>query len=195
MKRFTNLLAALALIVSMQGCSGDPATEPELPANPNSPSQASVQLRLKGDIAAIKPASRVGASGFEASDKVGVYISSTGSLSTSGNMLNNEPFTYSSGNLTAPEGKDVYWGSPETKLSVWAYYPYAASVSNNAAYPFAVQADQSEPKDFYDSDFITAQATNLAPQSDAVNLTFNHSLSKIAVTLEAGSGITAEDLA
>ena len=195
MKRIFNLLAALALVVSMQGCGSGPATEPEIPETPDSPTQASVQLRLKGDIAAIKPASRVGASGFEADDKVGVYVSATGSLSTSSNMLDNEAFTYSSGNITAPEGKEVYWGTPETRLSVWAYYPYTESVSNNAAYPFAVAVDQSEPEGFYNSDFILAKANNLEPQSDAVNLTFNHSLSKIFITLEAGTGITDEELA
>lgn len=193
MKRIFNLLAALALVVSMQGCGSGPATEPELPENPDSPTQASVQLRLKGDIAAIKPSTRVDADGFEANDKVGVYVSATGSLSTSRNMINNEAFTYSSGNLTAPEGKEVYWGTPDVRLNVWAYYPYAESVSNNAAYPFAVATDQSLAADFYDSDFITAQATDLAPQAEAVNLTFNHSLSKIAVTLTKGTGITDEE--
>lgn len=195
MKRIFNLLAALALIVSMQGCGSGPATEPEIPENPDTPTPSAVQLRLKGDIATIKPSTRVDADGFEANDKVGVYVSATGSLAESGNMLDNEAFTYSSGNLTAPAGKEVYWGTPDVRLSVWAYYPYAESVSNNAAYPFAVAVDQSEAEDFYNSDFITAQKTNLAPQAEAVNLTFNHSLSKIAITLEAGSGITAEELA
>ncbi len=192
MKRIFNLLAALALVVSMQGCGSGPATEPE---NPDSPTQSAVQLRLKGDIAAIKPSTHIDADGFEANDKVGVYVSATGSLAESGNMLDNEAFTYSSGNLTAPEGKEVYWGTPDVRLSVWAYYPYAESVSNNAAYPFAVAEDQSEPEGFYNSDFILAKATNLEPQTEAVNLTFNHSLSKISITLEAGTGITDEELA
>lgn len=192
MKRFYRILAALALIVSMQGCDNGPSVEPEIPETPNA---EAVQLRLTGNIAAITPATRVNGSGFETNDKVGVYVSATGSLTSSGNMLNNEAFTYSSGNITAPEGKEGYWGSSETKLSVWAYYPYTESISNNAAYPFEVNADQSEAVDFYNSDFITAQAANLAPQAEAVNLTFNHSLSKISVTLEAGEGITAEELA
>ena len=195
MKRFYHLLAALALVVSMQGCESGPSVEPEIPNNPDNPTQSAVQLRLTGNIAAITPATRVNGSGFETNDKVGVYVSATGSLTSSGNMLNNEAFTYSSGNITAPEGKEVYWGSPDAKLSVWAYYPYVESVENNAAYPFEVNADQSTAGNYYNSDFITAQAANLAPQTEAVNLTFNHSLSKISVTLEAGEGITAEELA
>ena len=146
MKRFSVILSVLALVVLMQGCGNGPSVEPELPDSPNNPTQSAVQLRLKGNISAIAPSTRVNADGFEADDKVGVYVSATGSLTESGNMLDNEAFTYAGGNLTAPEGKEVYWGTPETKLSVWAYYPYAESISNNATYPFAVAADQSDRK-------------------------------------------------
>ena len=195
MKRFAYLLSALALIVSMQGCGSGPSVEPEIPDTPDTPTQSAVQLRLKGNISAITPSTRVNESGFETDDKVGVYVSATGALASSGNMLNNEPFTYSSGNLTAPEGKEVYWGTPDVRLSVWAYYPYATNVENLAEYPFAVAADQSTAEKFYNSDFITAQATDLAPRAEAVNLTFNHSLSKIAIILKNGTGITSEELA
>ena len=34
MKRFFNLLSALALVVLMQGCGGAPSVEPEIPDNP-----------------------------------------------------------------------------------------------------------------------------------------------------------------
>ena len=195
MKHLSTFLAALLFVITMQGCGNGPVPEPELPDNPDNPTQSAVQMRLKGNISAITPATRVNADGFEANDKVGVYVSATGSLAKSANMLNNEAFTYAGGNITAPEGKEVYWGTPNVRLSVWAYYPYVESISNNAAYPFAVATDQSKAADFYDSDFITAQATDLAPQAEAVNLTFNHSLSKIAVTLTKGTGITDEEWA
>lgn len=179
---------ASALVVSMMGCSESPtSTEPEDPAT-------AVQLRLKGNIAAITPSSRVNESGFEANDKIGVYVSSTGTLSSSNNMLDNEGFTYSGGNIEAPEGKEVYWGTPDVRLSVWAYYPYVESITDNAAYPFSVKTDQSSAENFYNSDFITASATNLPPQSEPIELTFNHSLSKIEITLAAGTGITADEL-
>lgn len=195
MKRFFSLLSVLALVVSMQGCGSAPSVEPEIPDTPNNPTQSAVQLRLKGNIASLAPSTRVNADGFEADDKVGVYVSATGTLASSGNMLDNTAFTYAGGNLTAPEGKEIYWGSPDVRLSVWAYYPYATNIANLAEYPFAVEADQSTATNFYNSDFITAKATNLAPQAEAVNLIFNHSLSKINITLKAGDGITADELA
>ncbi|MBQ6580672.1 MAG: fimbrillin family protein [Alistipes sp.] len=192
MKRFFQSLVALAFVVSMQGCGSSPSVEPEIP---DTPTQSAVQLHLTGNIAAITPSTRVNADGFVANDKVGVYVAATNTLASSGNMLNNEAFTYSSGNLTAPAGKEVYWGTEETRLNVWAYYPYIESVENNAAYPFVVHANQVRESNFYNSDFITARATNLAPQTTPVNLTFNHSLSRINVTLTAGEGITNDELA
>lgn len=192
MKRFLQSLAALTLVMSMQGCSNSSSIEPEIPDTPN---QSVAQLRLTGNINAITPSTRVNADGFVANDKVGVYIAASNILTSSSNMLNNEAFTYSSGNLTAPEGKEVYWGSKDTRLSVWAYYPYVEEMPNHEAYPFAVHANQTGEKNFYNSDFITAKAMDLAPQTTPVNLTFNHSLSRINIILIAGEGITNDELA
>ena len=183
--RKCSFLVSLAVLMMTVGCETD-----KTPAN-----TSQVELFLRGTIASLQPSTRVAENGFEANDKVGVYVSATGSLSSSSNMLNNEAFTYSSGNLTAPEGKEVYWGTPDVRLSVWAYYPYAESIVDNTAYPFDVYVDQSTSTNFYNSDFITAQAANLAPQTSPVNLTFNHSLSKISISLTAGEGITADELA
>ena len=175
----------LSIVTTLQGCSSD-STE-----DSNNPT--AIELRLKGDIAMVK--TRVNANGFEASDKVGVYVSATGSLAQKNNTLDNEAFTFADGNLATPEGKEVYWGTENVRLSVWAYYPYDEEIENNSAYAFAVNENQSSEEDFYNSDFIIATATNLPPQTTPVVLTFNHALSKIAITLKAGEGITTEELA
>lgn len=193
MKRFLLFLATSALVLSFVGCSED--STPEVPTPPETPTVTSTQLLLKGEIAALKQGSRVNANGFEADDKVGVFVSDTDGLALLGNMLDNTAFTYSSGNIIAPIGQEVYWNFADDRLNVYAYYPYTENIVNNVSYPFAVAADQSTAKGFYDSNFITAQATNLAPQSTPVNLTFNHTLSKINVKLVAGKGITTEKLA
>ncbi len=185
MKRFFQFLFAMTLIMSAQGCSNDSTEDPT--------NSTSVELRLKGYIKTIET-TRVNADGFEVDDKVGVYVSATGSLSQQNNTLDNEAYTYSNGNLIAPVGKEAYWGSEDVRLSVWAYYPYAQDIENNAAYQFAVNDNQSTEEAFYNSDFITASATNLAPQTTPVELTFNHVLSKIDITLIAGDGITTEEL-
>ncbi len=195
MKRFSVLLSALALIVLMQGCGNGPSIEPEIPDNPT---QSAVQLRLKGNIASLAPSTRVNADGFEANDKVGVYVSATGALASSGNMLDNTAFTYSSGNLTAPEGKEVYWGSDDVRLNVWAYYPYHEYPNGYTPdvnkYVVTVDQEQQDEALLYKSDFLLATASNLAPQEDAVELNFKHLLSKVDISLSDGEGITAEEL-
>ena len=193
MKRFLLFLATSALVLSFVGCSED--STPEVSTPPETPTVTSTQLQLKGNIATMKQGSRVNANGFEADDKVGVFVSDTDGLALLGNMLDNTAFTYSSGNIIAPIGQEVYWNFADDRLNVYAYYPYTENIVNNVSYPFAVAADQSTVKGFYDSNFITAQATNLAPQSTPVNLTFNHALSRINVKLVAGDGITDDELA
>ena len=186
MKRFYQILAALALVVSMQGCSNEPS---------DVISSTNVELKLKGEIQAPMSKTRVDANGFETNDNVGVYVSSTGSLASQGNVLDNVAYSYSNGDLVAPADGKVYWDSEDTRLSVYAYYPYSATVADNSAYEFSVATDQSVAANYYDSDFITAYAENLAPQESSVSLTFEHSLSKVNVSLVAGKGITANELA
>ena len=181
MKHLSYLLAALLFVMTLSGCDNGPSVEPEIPTNPE---QSAVQMLLKGSIA--KPTTRLNDTGFSANDKVGIYVSSSNSLSSSGNMLNNEAFTYDqSGNITAPEGKEIFWNSADERLSVWAYYPYAENISNPAAHPFTVASDQSATNNFFNSVFITAHATDLAPQTNAVNLTFNHALSKLDIIISS----------
>lgn len=187
MKRLIQILAVSALGVLMIGCSKESSNEQI--------SSTNYELKLRGDIKAPISATRVNANGFETNDKVGVYVTSTGSLAAQGNTLDNAAYTYSNGNLNAPAGSEVYWDSKDTRLSVYAYYPYAASIANNSAYAFAVEANQSEDENFYNSDFIAAKAENIASQENAVELTFTHSLSKVLVSLVAGEGISAEELA
>ncbi|MBQ2033197.1 MAG: fimbrillin family protein, partial [Alistipes sp.] len=134
MKRLIQMLAVSALGVLMIGCSKDSSNEQI--------SSTNYELKLRGDIKAPMSATRVNANGFEANDKVGVYVTSTGSLAAQGNTLDNAAYTYSNGNLNAPADSKVYWDSKDARLSVYAYYPYAASVTNNSAYAFSVEANQ-----------------------------------------------------
>lgn len=180
MKRFFQFLMASALVVSMQGCSNEPSDE----------ISSAVELKLKGEIQTPMSGTRVNANGFETSDIVGVYVSSNGSL-----ILDNAAYTYSNGNLNAPADCKVYWDSEDTRLAVYAYYPYSATVEDNSAYEFSVAANQSVAANYYNSDFITAKAEDIAPQEAPVSLTFQHSLSKINVSLVAGKGITPGELA
>lgn len=183
MKRLS-FWASLAMLMFAVGCETD-----EMAAN-----NSQIELNLKGTISSLQKSTRVNSSGFEAEDKVGVYVSNRGSLLTSGNMVDNAAFIYNDGALAAESGEKVYWGSESVRLNVYAYYPYAASVADNTAYPFSVAANQSTEAAFYNSDFLTASALDLAPQTTPVELAFDHSLSRVNIILTAGTDITQEEL-
>lgn len=182
--RRLSFLASLATLMFAVGCETD-----EMAAN-----NSQIELNLKGTISSLQKSTRVNSSGFEAEDKVGVYVSNRGSLLTSGNMVDNAAFIYNDGALAAESGEKVYWGSESVRLNVYAYYPYAASVADNTAYPFSVAANQSTEVAFYNSDFLTASALDLAPQTTPVELAFDHSLSRVNIALTAGTDITQEEL-
>ena len=187
MKRFLQFLVASALVVSMQGCSKDSALEP----NPDS----KVQLRLTGEI---NQTTRVNDAGFQDNDAVGVYVSTNGTLAESGNYFDNKEYTYANtegvGTLTSTI--PIYWPTKDSKLSVFAYYPYVESVSSTSAYPFAVATDQNVPGAFYQSDFLYANALDLEPTTQAVALAFEHKLSRVDIELKVadGSSIDLDDL-
>ena len=66
MKRLIKFLAVSTLGVLMIGCSKD-SSEGQI-------SSTNYELKLRGDIKAPTSGTRVNANGFEANDKVGVYV-------------------------------------------------------------------------------------------------------------------------
>ena len=187
------MLFAVSFAAAMVACSSDSVDTEG--ATPSTPTETKTSLNLKGYIGTMTQITKVNASGFENSDKVGVYVVTDGSLKNSGNYVDNKAFTYSTGGaLTPPSGSEVYWATSNSRLGVFAYYPYANSVSSVSAYPFSVLSDQSSEDALYESDFLWASASNIAPQKEAVNLSFGHKLSKVNVALVAGNGFDGDAL-
>ena len=127
---------------------------------------------------------------FESGDEVGIYVvnydgSTAGSLSATGNQVDNMHFTYSN-NAWAPD-ETIYWKDKTTAADFYAYYPYSES-PNISAHPFAVATDQSAKGDFWDSDFLWGKTANVSPTSSAVPIVTNHSLSRILVDVVPGDG-------
>lgn len=181
------MLFAVSFAAAMVACSSDSVDTEGV--TPSTPTETKTSLNLKGYISTMTQITKVNASGFENSDKVGVYVVTDGSLKNSGNYVDNKAFTYSTGGaLTPPSGSEVYWATSNSRLGVFAYYPYANSVSSVSAYPFSVSSDQSSEDALYESDFLWVSASNIAPQKEAVNLSFGHKLSKVNVALVAGNG-------
>ncbi|MBQ1953005.1 MAG: fimbrillin family protein, partial [Alistipes sp.] len=143
-----------------------------------------IQLRLTGNIMYMTPDTRVDDEGFEDGDGIGVYVS-TGSLKGSGNKVNNVKYTYKAANseIVAPEGGEIYWDNDNTAYNIYAYYPYANQADGPKEVLYSVNEDQSTSKDYYKSDFLRAYAESIKKTSKPVELTFNHLMSKILLTI------------
>ena len=152
-----------------------------------------IELKLQGNINTLYP-TRVDASGFELDDVVGVYISNQDKLNSSNNWVDNNAYINRGNTIVAPTNKEVYWQSENARFSIWAYYPYINDITNSKTIDFCVSANQTTAQAYYDSDFIAVKKLNIAPQTTPVDLTFDHMLSKIAITLVAGENISEEEL-
>ena len=182
MKHYFNYLFALALVMSMQGCSKDLVVTDE----PNDPEKfEEVQLRLTGEVAYMTPETRLDANGFEDGDAFGVYVSTKSDLQISNNKADNKKFVYngSTGVIEASSGNDISWSSNSEKFNIYAYYPYISGVTNANEIPFSIKTDQTSSDNYYGSDFLRATKTNVEKTTEAVELQFKHLMSKISISL------------
>lgn len=128
-------------------------------------------------------ATRVTDSSFDVDDKIGVYVTQNDAeLQLAGNEVNNEPFIYK-GNVWAAMRK-VYWN--EGQHNIYAYYPYTSDVNDIADYNFCVQTDQSTDEAYTQSDFLWASAKDVEASDNAVDMLFEHKMSRVIVMLEKG---------
>ncbi len=124
-------------------------------------------------------ASRVASEQWEKSDEIGVYMTS----SSFGDEGENVLYTTTSGDGNFASDNPLYYPSSGT-VSILAYYPFVNGV-NLTAYPL----DSSKQVDL-----LLATKSGVAASFSAVELSFNHLLSKLSLTIEAGTGLTLADL-
>ena len=180
------LLALAAVAALMFSCSENPTPEPEPTPTPT-PTPEKWAINISTSI------TRATDTSFENGDKVGIYVvNQPNALKATGNHADNIGFAYS-GSWSA--ATPIYWKDETTKADFYCYYPYASSISNIEAYPFAIKADQSSVANYKASDFLWGKTTGVAPTKDAVGITVKHAMSNVIVKLVAGNGYTVEDMA
>ena len=166
-----------------------PAPEKPTPEKPAEPTKIPINV-------ATSMWTRATDSAFELNDQVGIYVvnfngETAGTLSSSGNHIDNMCFTYS-GSWTP--ATPVYWADQTTKADFYCYYPYASSVNSVSAYSFAVQTDQSTEAGYKNSEFLWGKREAVSPTAEPVQITVKHAMSNIIVKLQAGDGYTAADM-
>lgn len=119
----------------------------------------------------------------------------------SGKSINVE--AYKTGESTAYDSKTYTTGAggemtgaltyPATgeKVDICAYYPDAISSSSTS---FDVDATQKTEAAYQANDLMYATKLTEKEKGTTHELTFNHALSKIIVNIEAGTGVTADNI-
>lgn len=183
-------LICLVAAIFLCGCETNvPGSDgPVTPA----PEDERIPIRLSTDMS-----SKATDSEYETGDKVGIYTvnninDASGTLAGSGNHLDNVRFTFngSSWNPDTP----VYWKDNKTPADFYCYYPYMNSVSDVAALPFTVKADQSSLEGYRSSELLWGKNTGARPSYDPVNITTKHVMSNLLIYVKPGEGYTEETL-
>ena len=143
-------------------------------------------------------ATRVAGASFEEGDTFGLYaVEYTGeevaSLQVAGNYLNNEPWTLNNGvwNSATP----LYWSS--VPCDFYAIYPYQ-KIEAVKDMLFEVATDQSKPSadgvlgGYEASDLMWAKAEKVSKEDGAVNLRFEHIMSRLVVDIVRGPSYEGE---
>ncbi len=124
---------------------------------------------------------------FETSDKVGVFMENSSSI-----LYSNIANTYNGSSWSLAQ--EMYWPDQTTPASFFCYYPDNASATSLESYAFSVKTDQSTTANYKASDFIWGNKTNQSPTENAINVTANHLMSKVIITLVEGDGFSSGDL-
>lgn len=119
---------------------------------------------------------------FENDDDISVFAVKSNDtdvqLSSIVNFADNYKFTYNGSKFIA-SSSTISYSSDSTKIHFYAVYPYNSLTKSS--YIFSVKIDQSDAKDYSQSDLMTATTsgtTELVP-----NLKFDHRLSSVIINL------------
>lgn len=180
MKKFSSLVFACVCVFAACQKNSTPADPNELRFSFNYPGNT-----------------KATATNFEAGDKVSVFAVEYNAdeakpLQISGNWINNEGLTFNGSSWTA--SRTLTWS--DSKMDVFAVYPYQATWESITEQPFAVATDQRTEKEgavlggYEASDLLWASAKGIVKESETpapVQMTFSHMCAKLKVKLVKGN--------
>lgn len=171
-----NILATAALATLLAACSNDSDVF-------NTPDYADTPIGLNVNVGPM--ATRAGyEQGALTEGSFGLYLTTEGTNSDERYNCTNREVKYDNG--WTIQGGQLLWKSNDATVTYYAYLPYTGTVSDAANYAFTVQTDQSNESNVKASDLLcTGQQT--ATPGKALDINFQHALSKLNVTLAKGS--------
>ena len=171
-----NILATAALATLLAACSNDSDVF-------NTPDYADTPIGLNVNVGPM--ATRAGyEQGALTEGSFGLYLTTEGTNSDERYNCTNREVRYDNG--WTIQGGQLLWKSNDATVTYYAYLPYTGTVSDAANYAFAVQTDQNSDSNVKASDFLCT-GTQTATAGTALDINFQHALSKLNVTLTKGS--------
>ncbi len=187
MRKFCLALAAFFLVLACD--KTQPAPEPQPTPDPTPAVQEQIPIRIS-----LSSFTKATDSAYESGDAVGLYVVNEGaSLAASGNQADNVAFTFDGSQWKS--ATTLYWKDNTTKASFYCYYPHSGSPADIKALPFSVKQNQSAQSDYKASELLWGCKKDVAPTSNAVEISTNHRMSNLLVYILPGNGYTAESLA
>lgn len=174
MKKNPILGVALALVMLGNSCKNDDYRN----VDPNADKQVQFTSSIAGNVT-----TRVTGNAWDGNDAIGVFMKQGNGLA-SPLAANKKYTTGGNGNFSA-DGAEVINYPESGTVDFIAYYPYTASVSGSTL-PVSV-ADQSNQAAI--DVLYSNNATGLTKTSPVANLNFVHKLSKVELTVKAGTGV------
>lgn len=171
-----NILATAALATLLAACSNDSDVF-------NTPDYADTPIGLNVNVGPM--ATRAGyEQGALTEGSFGLYLTTQDTEGDERYNCTNREVKYESG--WTIQGGQLLWKSNDATVTYYAYLPYTGTVGDAASYAFTVQTDQSNESNVKASDLLcTGQQT--ATPGTALDINFQHALSKLNVTLAKGS--------
>lgn len=180
-----------ALIICLAGCSEDKMYTPD-------DNQLSSSVRITASIEQLN-STRANDSGFSNGDRIGIYMVDfengvPASVKGKGNHADNISFTFNEPASRWDSSTSLYFTDNVTPADFYGYYPYIETIDDVSAIPFCVERNQSRAatsemlSGYEKSDLLWAKTDAASPSTSSINLTFNHILSGLKITLVEGDG-------
>lgn len=172
-----NILATAALATLLAACSNDSDVL-------NTPDYADTPIGLNVNVGPM--ATRAGYDNTNLTgSSFGLYLTTEGTNSDERYNCTNREVKYDNG--WTIQGGQLLWKSNDATVTYYAYLPYTGTVGDAASYAFTVKTDQSNENNVKASDLLWTGGRQDATAGTALDINFQHALSKLNVTLKKGS--------
>lgn len=172
-----NILATAVLATLLAACSNDSDVF-------NTPDYADTPIGLNVNVSPM--ATRAGyEQGALTEGSFGLYLTTQDTEGDERYNCTNREVRYESG--WTIQGGQLLWKSNDATVTYYAYLPYTGTVRDAVNYAFAVKTDQSNENNVKASDLLWTGGRQDATAGTALDINFQHALSKLNVTLKKGS--------